>query len=365
MRSYPPGHRLAFKFYFEFFGHSVINNLHLQQKRERETACRVGSFIYLPNPSTCWTSNEKCLLGHYTSITKDPMATTNSNTNTQQGNVFLKNENGDSFAIPSSLGTRCKRIYKWNDAFADTALTAYHQFIKLKLQQEDWNATILSPSLTVNKVWQQHILQVQHYVKACQDYTGGELIGYDPEEGSDKVARAKRVEATKLCLKTLFGKKDVDAEAWKFGDDTSSEKDEVEGGGGAPQQAAIRIEDDEVKEVKEITKYEPQTEEKPAAEDTTKARKEKKEKKVTVKEEPQQEDSTKEKTSADNGKENKSKRDDAEGESPPPKPWNEIEESAIYEVGAMLMRYLVRRIHMQLVHVAQWSYCHGKGVQDI
>ena len=112
------------------------------------------------------------------------------------------------------------RLYRWDEDFVDRALQGYQQFIKLKLLQEDWDAAILSPSLIVDKVWHEHLLDNKHYNKACMDYCGGEIIGHNPDGGLDPVARKDRIKATKLCLKTLF-RGDIDDAIWKFDEDHS------------------------------------------------------------------------------------------------------------------------------------------------
>ncbi|KAL3911113.1 MAG: hypothetical protein SGARI_001802 [Bacillariaceae sp.] len=123
-----------------------------------------------------------------------------------------KNQAGDIFPLPAGLGERIKRT-------CVKAFLGYRQFIKLKLQQEDWDATILSPSIMVDQVWHQHILDVGKYVKACQEYTGGHLIDHNPDGMMDAAAKAERIKNTKLCLKTLCGKDNIDPEVWNFGEE--------------------------------------------------------------------------------------------------------------------------------------------------
>lgn len=69
-----------------------------------------------------------------------------------------KNENGNLLGEPRGLEERCGRLHGWDPSRINRAKLAYRHFMKLKLlQPEDWHATILSPSLIVDKVWHQHI----------------------------------------------------------------------------------------------------------------------------------------------------------------------------------------------------------------
>jgi upstream activation factor subunit UAF30 len=126
------------------------------------------------------------------------------------------NKENQEFQLPATLKARCMRQYSWAEPFTLDALGGYRQFIKLKLQVADWKAKMLSPSWIVDCVWQQHILDPAHYRKACRLYTGGKLIGHDPDGGLDQMAKCKRIEATKIALKALFGEA-VDTGVWSFG----------------------------------------------------------------------------------------------------------------------------------------------------
>ena len=132
-----------------------------------------------------------------------------------------------SFRIPPNLRPRCKRAYGWSEEFSSRAMKGYQVFMKLKILQEDWEATILSPSLTVDLVWHQHLLDNGNYEKACQDFCG-RSIHHNPDGGLDPVAREARVKATKLCLKTLLGRQ-VDWDVWSFGSSDDSDAEEEAG----------------------------------------------------------------------------------------------------------------------------------------
>jgi hypothetical protein len=72
-----------------------------------------------------------------------------------------------TFRVPDSLHARCSRLAGWDDAMCVAVLEAYRQFMELKVQHEDWDATILFPPQQVDIMWRQHILDVKHYTKAC------------------------------------------------------------------------------------------------------------------------------------------------------------------------------------------------------
>jgi len=60
----------------------------------------------------------------------------------------------------SPLLYRCMREYYWSKEYAIRVLKGYRQFLELKTILEDWDANILAPSLAVNQMWYQHILDV-------------------------------------------------------------------------------------------------------------------------------------------------------------------------------------------------------------
>ncbi|CAB9512588.1 expressed unknown protein [Seminavis robusta] len=118
------------------------------------------------------------------------------------------------FAVPKSLRPRLMRIHNWSEDFTNRAMKGYLQFMKVKLQQEDWDAKLLSPSLIVHEVWVQHLLYPKQYRSACKRYTKGNIIDHDPEVN---YYTYNRVHNTRLSLKALFGKNDIDPKIWSFG----------------------------------------------------------------------------------------------------------------------------------------------------
>ena len=62
------------------------------------------------------------------------------------------------------LVKRCMRVYGWDAPKTRKILVAYRQFLTLKKEQEDWDATVLSPCFLVDQMWHQHILDVVNSV---------------------------------------------------------------------------------------------------------------------------------------------------------------------------------------------------------
>jgi hypothetical protein len=125
------------------------------------------------------------------------------------------NDRNEEFVLPATLMARCMRAYDWSNEFTERALLGYRQFMKLKIQVEDFSAQTLFPSLTVELVWRQHILDVGHYCKACFEYCEERLIDYNPDSGLDQSALHDQITATHVALKALFGRQ-VDTEIWSF-----------------------------------------------------------------------------------------------------------------------------------------------------
>jgi hypothetical protein len=112
------------------------------------------------------------------------------------------------------------RLHGWDDDFADRAIAGYRLFMTLKAQLGDWNATAISPPIIVEQVWQQHILDVDHYIFACDEYCG-HRIGHNPDDTLDEENLAERVKAAKIAYRTLNGR-DMDEEIWSFDTDNSN-----------------------------------------------------------------------------------------------------------------------------------------------
>ena len=121
-----------------------------------------------------------------------------------------------SLAVPDGLLPRCARNFGWDRAKCDRVLTAYRQFMELTRQHQDWDGALLTPPLEVDKMWFEHILDVEQYVPACQAYFG-RLIGRNPDGAPDSADRATSIQTTKISVQSRFAKEDVDSKIWSFG----------------------------------------------------------------------------------------------------------------------------------------------------
>lgn len=86
------------------------------------------------------------------------------------------------------LVKRCMRTHGWDEVKTRKVLNAYHQFITLKKEYEDWDAKILSPCNLVDQMWHCHILDVVNY---CHDMMllCGRVVGHVPDGALDYVAK--------------------------------------------------------------------------------------------------------------------------------------------------------------------------------
>jgi len=110
------------------------------------------------------------------------------------------------------LAARCQREYHWDEPKCRKVLKAYRQFLFLKKNFQDWDATILSPSGPVDQMWHQHLLDVTHY---CHDtmLLCGHVVGYDPDGALDDAMKARRTKTTRDALVEHFGS-DYAKEMW-------------------------------------------------------------------------------------------------------------------------------------------------------
>lgn len=113
------------------------------------------------------------------------------------------------------LAARCRREYGWSQELTAKAIHGYGLFMHLKVSEEDWTATKLSPPLIIDKVWHQHILDVGGYVKCCNDFCG-HLMEHNPDGGLDTAARAERIKNTKSLLIDVGDETVIDREIWSF-----------------------------------------------------------------------------------------------------------------------------------------------------
>jgi small ubiquitin-related modifier len=102
------------------------------------------------------------------------------------------------------LVRRCMRELRWSEAKSRSVLQAYRQFLHVKVAKQDWNAEILSPSVEVDQMWHQHVLDNLNYAHDCL-LLCGHFVRHDPDGGLDVVARMNRLDATRQALFGSFG----------------------------------------------------------------------------------------------------------------------------------------------------------------
>mmetsp|Transcript_13755 Transcript_13755/g.24874 ORF Transcript_13755/g.24874 Transcript_13755/m.24874 type:complete len:371 (+) Transcript_13755:116-1228(+) len=107
-----------------------------------------------------------------------------------------------------SLIERCMEMYNWGRAETKKILNSYRQFLVLKKEHADWDATVLSPCWPVDQMWAQHS-QMEDF-----DYDMRNLLGHvvnrTPAAGAEEKARQDKT--TKEAFKQRFGS--YDEELW-------------------------------------------------------------------------------------------------------------------------------------------------------
>ena len=107
------------------------------------------------------------------------------------------------------LVKRCMRKHGWDLQKSRKILSAYKQFLTIKKEHKDWDATLLSPCYLVDMMWHQHILDnIDYYhdmILLC-----GHFVGHNPDGALDVEAKVKRDAYTRECLSQTFGRYDID-----------------------------------------------------------------------------------------------------------------------------------------------------------
>jgi hypothetical protein len=113
------------------------------------------------------------------------------------------------------LVERCIRVLGWNESFAKRTLKGYRQFMELKSVMNDWQETKLSPSIAIQKMWKQHLLDNLNYADDCF-LLFGRVVGHDPDASLQERALLERIKTTKIAFQARYGV-DLDSEVWDFG----------------------------------------------------------------------------------------------------------------------------------------------------
>jgi hypothetical protein len=121
------------------------------------------------------------------------------------------------------LVNRCIGAYGWSESFALRVLEGYKQFMTWKQSFEDWDDKALSPSVPIEMMWQQHLLDSRNYQSDCMMLFGN-VMHYDPDGGLDSEAESDRVENTRRLAKMRYRGRDFDEQVWHWEEKKPEEK---------------------------------------------------------------------------------------------------------------------------------------------
>lgn len=82
-------------------------------------------------------------------------------------------------------------------------LTEYVCFLQLKVIDQDWDATKLSPSPAVDRAWHLHVLDTRNYASDCMAICNN-VIHHDPDGGFDPEEQRRRYEHTLTRYAQVF-----------------------------------------------------------------------------------------------------------------------------------------------------------------
>lgn len=119
------------------------------------------------------------------------------------------------------LVERCMRVHGFSEGFAKRVLKGYRQFMELKSVMNDWQELKLSPSIPINQMWEQHLLDNLNYTEDCL-LLFGRVIGHNPDAVLDGPALHERIMTTKIAFQARYGD-DLDQDVWDFGDDWNTD----------------------------------------------------------------------------------------------------------------------------------------------
>lgn len=112
---------------------------------------------------------------------------------------------------------RCMRVHNFSEDFARRVLKGYRQFMELKSVMNDWQELKLAPSVSINQMWELHLLDNLNYTEDCL-LLFGRVIGHNPDGVLDGPALKERILTTQIAFQARYGD-DLDSDVWDFGDD--------------------------------------------------------------------------------------------------------------------------------------------------
>lgn len=107
------------------------------------------------------------------------------------------------------------RTHRWSQAKALKVLLADETFLSFKKTFEDWNASKFSPSILVDLMWHQHLIENKNYSKDCE-LLFDQVIYHHPDGGLDPEAREERIKTTTVALRIQYPD-GYDEKIWNFG----------------------------------------------------------------------------------------------------------------------------------------------------
>ena len=82
------------------------------------------------------------------------------------------------------------RLLHWKKPYARGALCEYNRYQTLKRVSGDYQAEIMSPSIAVDQMWHQHILDTRRYAADCEACGG--MMHHNPDGDIDTLQRRGR-----------------------------------------------------------------------------------------------------------------------------------------------------------------------------
>lgn len=97
--------------------------------------------------------------------------------------------------------------YVFNRKEAEQVLDEYTKFMFLKIQENDFNATKLSPSQLIDEVWHYHMSMPKRYCDFNKKIFGliDYFIDHNPEGSKNQIAREQRFQNTIIAYQRYFG----------------------------------------------------------------------------------------------------------------------------------------------------------------
>mmetsp|Transcript_20242 Transcript_20242/g.42427 ORF Transcript_20242/g.42427 Transcript_20242/m.42427 type:complete len:304 (-) Transcript_20242:132-1043(-) len=165
------------------------------------------------NTRTWWLVDFQSALDPYDDDFEEPEEEETAETTTTETPLNKESSLDTQGATPLAL--RCMRAYEWDEAYTRRVMSAYRQFLWLKTDQQDWNATRVSPCTPVNLMWKEHLVDLKNYYHDCMILCDGHVLNYNPDENAPQhqEAREVRLNVTRAVLEDQFGDK-YDAELW-------------------------------------------------------------------------------------------------------------------------------------------------------